>query len=269
MNRQPAVANRFYAGDPKILAADLARLVPTLPDDQKEKAFAVIAPHAGYVYSGAVAGETMSQARIPKHVVLLGPNHHGNGEKAAVMTSGTWQMPLGPVLVSTELASSLAAHCPLLIPDDIAHQNEHSLEVQVPFLHYLQPDVQIAPICLALLPYDQCVTIGKAIAAAIRAFKEDVLLVASTDMTHYESRQAATKKDGMAIRRILALDPAGLYQTVKDSHISMCGIIPTTIALVAAKELGAKRARLVRYSDSGETSGDLNQVVGYAGLIVQ
>lgn len=269
MERQPAVAHQFYAGEPKTLAADLSLLIPNIPEESREKAVAVVCPHAGYVYSGAVAGETIGRVRIPKTVLLLGPNHHGRGARAALAASSAWRMPLGLVPVEARLSSLLTEKCRLLAIDDAAHSHEHSLEVQIPFLQHLRPDVEIVPISLSMLPFDQCEEIGLAIAAAIRDFGEEVLILASTDMTHYESRQMAGQKDGLAISRVLALDPAGLYETVLGSRITMCGIIPTTIALIAAKALGACRANLVRYTDSGAVSGDIRQVVGYAGFVVQ
>jgi len=269
MKRSPAVAGQFYPGDRTTLAKSVAELCgPTIEEKQKHKALAVISPHAGYMYSGRVAGETFSRVVVPEDVIILGPNHHGHGAAVALMDKGAWQMPMGAVKINETLAAELCRVSRLVERDEFAHRYEHSLEVQVPFLQFFQQNLTITPLVISHIPYEDCVEVGRDIAAAVRKYKKPVLIVASTDMTHYESRQAATVKDNLAIERILKLDGAGLYETVLGRRISMCGIMPTTIALSAAKELGAAKVELVRYTDSGETSGDTNQVVGYAGLII-
>lgn len=265
MTRHPVVADRFYPGSPSQLHQTLASLVPAVAG--KKKALAVIAPHAGYVYSGGVAGETFARVEVPETALILGPNHHGAGEPLALGTSD-WQMPLGPVPIERGLAIAVLRNSEIIVEDDIAHVQEHSLEVQVPFLQFLQENLKIVPIVVSHVSYAVCRQAASDLATAIRAFGEPVLIVASTDMTHYESRQSASVKDHLALDRILALDPRGLYETVVGNNISMCGIMPTTIALLTALELGAGKAELVRYTDSGEASGDTEQVVGYAGLVI-
>lgn len=265
--RSAVVADRFYPGSPSALSAYLAQLMPVIPAADKEEALAVISPHAGYVYSGGVAGETMARVRIPDTVIILGPNHHGRGAPLAVGTD-TWRMPLGEVAVDRDLARRILERSTVITEDETAHNAEHSLEVQVPFLQHGNRKVAIVPIVVSHVPYQVCEEAASDLAAAIREHPAPVLLVASTDMTHYESRRDASRKDHLALERIRALDPKGLYETVLGNRISMCGIMPTTIVLLAAKKLGAKRARLVRYTDSGEASGDTDQVVGYAGLII-
>jgi AmmeMemoRadiSam system protein B len=183
------------------------------------------------------------------------------------MDHGAWDMPMGQVPINKELAAHIAQSSLQITVDDVAHRFEHSLEVQVPFLQYLQKNLSIAPIVVSHVSYETCVAVGQGLAEAIGNFGKDVLIVASTDMTHYESRQSASAKDSLALDRIKALDPQGLYNTVVGNRISMCGIMPTTVALIAAQGLGAKNAELIRYTDSGETSGDTSQVVGYAGLL--
>lgn len=266
MRRAPAVADQFYPGDAKTLTHMLTELVPA--GGQRQQATAVVSPHAGYVYSGKVAGETFSRVAIPEDVLILGPNHHGMGAEVALMAEGEWEMPLGTVPINAELARLLLAESGLIEADTLAHRFEHSLEVQVPFLQYLQPRLHLTPLVISHLAFATCQEVGQAIAKAIRAYAKPVLIVASTDMTHYESRASASVKDKKAIERVLALDPTGLYNTVLGNRITMCGIMPTTIALIAAMELGATTAELVRYTDSGETSGDTDQVVGYAGFVV-
>lgn len=266
MRRSPAVAHQFYPGDPATLAKTLKEIIPQ--NATKKQALAVISPHAGYIYSGGVAGETFSRVIIPEDIILLGPNHHGQGATAALMREGIWDMPLGEVAVNEELAGEILGLSDLIEADEPAHRFEHSLEVQVPFLQVLQKNLRIVPLVISHIPFSACEKIGREIAAAIKNYSKPVLMVASSDMTHYESRQSATAKDKLAIEKIETLDPEGLYDTVVSKNITMCGIIPATITLVAALELGAAKAELVRYTDSGEAGGDTAHVVGYAGLVI-
>jgi AmmeMemoRadiSam system protein B len=268
MIRSPAVAGQFYPGSEASLVKTLSSLIPEILPGKTKQALAVISPHAGYIYSGGVAGETIGHVKVPESVIILGPNHTGHGTPVALMDHGAWDMPMGQVPIDKELAAHIAQSSLQITVDDVAHRFEHSLEVQVPFLQYLQKNLSIAPIVVSHVSYETCVAVGQGIAEAIGNFGKDVLIVASTDMTHYESRQSASAKDSLALDRIKALDPQGLYNTVVGNRISMCGIMPTTVALIAAQGLGAKNAELIRYTDSGETSGDTSQVVGYAGLVI-
>jgi AmmeMemoRadiSam system protein B len=202
-------------------------------------------------------------------VVILSPNHTGLGSRAAVMSEGAWQMPAGEVGINSSLSRLIMEQSKYLEEDELAHLREHSLEVQLPFLQYFNPDFQMVPICLAGRDLKFCQDIGLAVARARKEFGQPVLIVASSDMTHYESQRAAKRKDEMAIEKILSLDPPGLLEIVRKESISMCGVIPTTAMLIACKELGAKDARLVKYATSGDVSGDYDQVVGYAGIIVK
>ena len=269
MSRLPAVANMFYPGDKGRLEEQLNTFVrPVL---EPKRVLGAISPHAGYMYSGGVAGAVFSQIRIPDAVVILGPNHRGMGARVALSASGVWDMPLGPVSINEALAKSIlkASVSGVKIKDDPeAHAMEHSIEVQVPFLQFLQPEVSIVPIALSHLAYDVCQEISRALVQGIQDYGKEVLLVASTDMTHYESQESARAKDKLAIDRILGLDPEGLHETVSRHGISMCGVIPTTIVIEACKVLGAGKAELVRYATSGDVTGDNAQVVGYAGFIV-
>lgn len=267
MLRRPAVADQFYPGDPSSLRYMIDGYLKGHPEPQK--ALAAVSPHAGYVYSGKVAGQVLGGVHIPRRVVVLGPNHRGVGAHAAVMSEGHWLTPLGQVDLDADLAALLRQKCGAVEEDSLAHQFEHSLEVQVPFLQVLRPDFLLTPLCLGHLGYDGCQEVGQGLSQAIEAAGEPVLMVASTDMTHYESAEAAKEKDTKAIERILALDPQGLYDTVRGLGITMCGVLPTTVAMIAAKELGASEVELVAYTNSGETSGDYQQVVGYAGLIIK
>jgi len=265
MTRLPVVADKFYPGDPTILRQTLADLVPPVQNAIKGKA--VIVPHAGYVYSGGVAGETYSRVEVPETVIILGPNHHGRGEPVALGTEN-WAMPLGEVHIAVDLAADILKQSGVIVADNEAHQFEHSLEVQVPFLQFLQDKLTIVPIVISHISYSQCLQVALEIVRAVKAYDRPVLMVASTDMTHYESRQSASMKDHLALKNILNLEPQGLYNTVVTNRISMCGIMPTVITLLATMELEAEKVDLIRYTDSGEASGDTNQVVGYAGLVI-
>lgn len=265
--RAPVVANRFYPGNPETLVSSIQAMAPQAAAGEKQEAIAVVSPHAGYVYSGPVAAETIGAVNIPDTVVILGPNHHGRGEPLALGRED-WQMPMGTVPVNDKLAALILDRSAVIREDETAQQYEHSLEVQVPFLQFFNTSVEIVPIVVSHISYETCREAAKDLAGAIKELNEPVLLLASTDMTHYESRQAAGKKDRLALDRIQAMDPQGLYDTVVGNRISMCGIMPTTVVLLAAMELGATKADLVRYTDSGEASGDTSQVVGYAGMIL-
>ena len=265
--RPPVVANRFYPGNDKALRSTIRDMVPDLSGYEKKQAIAVISPHAGYIYSGSVAAETIARVEVPETVVILGPNHHGRGNPLALGVED-WRMPMGDVAVDRELAGKILAISEVITEDEDAQEYEHSLEVQVPFLQFFNPSVKIVPIVVSHVSYPVCRQAAADLAAAVRQSGRPVLLLASTDMTHYESRREAEIKDGLALKEIEAMNPGGLYDTVVNNRISMCGFIPTTIVLLAAMELGAVQADLVRYTDSGEASGDTDQVVGSAGLIV-
>ena len=266
MNRSPAVAGQFYPGT----GDGLSRAVAALTRDVQEKlpAIAVVSPHAGYVYSGAVAGEVFSSVQVPGKVVVFCPNHTGYGEEAAILTRGSWRMPWGDVPVDADLGRRLKEACPLLQEDETAHAHEHSLEVQLPFLHRFRPDFRFVPVALGRLSVADCRALGEAVASVVSTEPERPLIVASSDMSHYEPDEVARKKDRMAIDRFLALDPEGLYKTVRAERITMCGVIPATVALFAALRLGATKALLIKYATSGDVSRDYDQVVGYAGLAV-
>jgi AmmeMemoRadiSam system protein B len=265
MVRRPAVAGSFY---PK-KAEELRSMIKAMVDPRaiKEKARAVVSPHAGFIYSGPVAGAVYSSVVLPERIIILGPSHRGQRSIFGLMDKGSWQTPLGEVPLDPGLAQSLVRHSSLVRVEESAHQDEHSLEVQLPFIQFLSSGFSIVPISVSpVADYGALEELGKALAAAIRESGREVLIVASTDMSHYVSQKTAQQKDSLAIERILALDARGLYQVVLDQNISMCGFQPTTAAILAAEELGACRADLVRYMTSGETSGDFDQVVGYAGL---
>jgi MEMO1 family protein len=264
--RQPAVAGRFYPGDPETLRRDIHQYVSVTGN--KIHAMGCVAPHAGYMYSGHVAGAVYARLDLPQRYIILCPNHTGVGEPLAIMSAGSWRTPLGNVSIDTGLAKALMARFPLLSEDEMAHRAEHALEVQLPFLQELVGDFKFVPITVGTSRFDALSALGIAMADAIENDAERVLIVASSDMNHYEPDARTRVKDKKAIDKILALDPKGLYDTVVKENISMCGFGPAVSMLTAAKRMGAQSAQLIKYATSGDVSGDLDAVVGYAGIAV-
>jgi len=225
-------------------------------------------PHAGIMYSGHVAGAVYGSLELPTHFVILCPNHYGAGAPLAIMSAGVWETPLGDVPIASKLAQELKQACSRLEEDVEAHRFEHSLEVQLPFLQYLLHEFYFVPIAIGLGEYAVLEELGHGIAAAIETAAQPTLVVASSDMNHYESDERTRAKDRKAIDRILALDPKGLLDTIRREDISMCGYGPTIAMLTAAKNLGASQGELVHYATSGDVTGDRAAVVGYAGIII-
>jgi len=265
--RVPAVAGKFYPANRNELEKDIKNHLIS-PLKKKQKAIGIVSPHAGFMYSGDVAGAVYSQVEIPDTVILIGPNHTGRGENISIMTEGNWVMPMGDVCLDEELAQLICEETPIAISNSLAHEGEHSLETQLPFLQYFKKNVKIVPICLKKINYSQCKNLSNAIVKSVERIKNSVLIVASSDMTHFESHDVATMKDKKALTKIENRDPLGLHETVQQEKISMCGVNPVTIMLLCAEKLGAKRAELIKYMTSGETNGDKAHVVGYAGVIV-
>lgn len=268
MIREPAVAGRFYPAD----AGDLARQVDTLLAERARSGAAArgcIVPHAGYMYSGPVAGAVYGSLAMPPRIILLGPRHFPQGEPLAILSEGTWRTPLGDAAIDTPLASALKDAFPRLREDAVAHRSEHSLEVQIPFLQRSIGNFSFVPIVIGTDRYGVLEELGHAVAQVAAAQKEAVLMIASSDMNHYESDEITRVKDKKAIDRILKLDPRGLYDTVRRESISMCGYAAVVALLIAAQPLGVERAELLSYATSGDVNGDRNEVVGYAGIILQ
>lgn len=267
--RPAAVAGQFYPSSKHSLIAQIEAFIDK--NAKKQEAIACMLPHAGYMYSGKVAAETVSRINLKDKIVLLGPNHTGLGEPFSIMTQGLWQTPLGELKIDSELANKILKGSKYLEEDASAHAYEHSLEVELPFLQYFKDNFEIVPIVALSENLAVLKEIGKDIAATIikePEIKNSTLLVASSDMTHYEPQSVAQKKDKIAIEAILELDEDKLMEKIQQLNISMCGYAPVIIMLVAAKSLGAKTAELVKYQTSGEVTGDFNAVVGYAGIVV-
>lgn len=235
----------------------------------KEKVIGAMGPHAGWIYSGRGAGILYSRIQIPETVVVMCPNHRGVGAEVGIMVEGSWSLPTGEIKLEPELARRLMAESRLVEDDPRSHAYEHSLEVHLPFLQYFRPDFRLVPLSLGRVSWEECEELGRALAAAVVAFGKEVLVVASSDMTHFESASAAKQKDQLALDRMIALDPQGLYRTVMQKRISMCGVIPATIMLVYALARGAKSAELIDYRNSGDVTGDHSEVVAYASVIVK
>ena len=265
--RLPAVAGSFYDARPDRLEGDVRSYLPAGPPTAP--AFGAIVPHAGYMYSGPVAGAVFARLQIPSTCVILCPNHTGRGAPAALDPADAWRTPLGDVPVDRRLAERLLALAPSLEQDAGAHLREHSIEVQLPFLQILRGDVAIVPVCLGSPSLALCREVGEALAALCAEETDPPLILASSDMNHYESRVDGRRKDDLALTRISALDPEGLFRVVLTESISMCGLLPATALLFAARTAGASRARVVARRDSGDETGDLASVVGYAGVVVE
>jgi hypothetical protein len=266
MHRAAAVAGQFYPGRKEELSKQVSDYLQR--EEQPKPAIGIMVPHAGYVYSGAIAGETFSQVQVPDRVVLLGPNHTGYGAVEAVYPAGSWETPLGDIAIDDRLAEQIVSGCGEAVIDELAHRYEHSLEVQVPFIQMCAPQARLVPICLGHVPLDSLLDFGRSLGRLLARQEVSTLLVASSDMTHFEPAEVAREKDLRAIDRVLDLDPEGLYRLVAAERISMCGVVPTVVMLAAARELGAQKGILVRYGNSGETTGDNAEVVGYAGVVI-
>jgi AmmeMemoRadiSam system protein B len=264
--RLPAVAGSFYPEKPETLRGELDALIPAA---KKERALALIAPHAGYAYSGRVAGAAFGRVEVPRDVVILCFNHHGAGSDFAVWPEGFWRTPLGDAAVNAELARAIKdAFLPADF-DEAGHQDEHSGEVQVPFLQRLRPDVRIAPVALSIGHDDRSIAQLRAFGKALAGVPGDFLVVSSTDLNHYEDQKTTVEKDEAAIRAIEALDEAALVREVRSREISMCGFAPTLATIAYARAKGATKATTVAHATSGDVSGDYDRVVGYVGMVIR
>lgn len=265
MIRRPAVAGSFYPGSKAALEKELAEYIEI--SENKRNVLGLISPHAGYVYSGGCAGKGFGLVDIPGTVIILGVNHRGMGHPFAVDGNDYWNTPLGDVMLDKELRARIVGESKIFAVDSVAGSHEHSLEVQVPFIQYLNPDTKILPITVSSLDLRDLTIAGKELGEIVKD-NRDLLLLASTDMTHFLDAETAKIQDNKAIDKILALDPKGLFDTVVEKDISMCGMAPTVIMLYAALEAGAGAVETLCYTNSGEASGDYDRVVAYYSAIV-
>ena len=275
--RRPTQAGAFYAGSQQSLREQIESCfrhelgpgsLPTVADKKLQNIVGLVCPHAGYMYSGPVAAHGyyhLAQDGKPDIVVILGPNHTGNGSALAAMREGAWRTPLGDVEIDTATADLITHASSIIDVDDSAHAFEHSVEVQLPFLQYLYgSSFKFVPICFLMQDLESSREVGSALAKAL--IGKNAVIIASTDMTHYEPQRSTEKKDKAAIEAVLKLDEQQLYSTVEGFNISMCGPGPTTALVAAAKALGAKKAELLCYKTSGDITGDYSAVVGYASI---
>lgn len=269
--RHPAVAGRFYTADPVELREQLSGMLAGV-SAAPTKAVGGIVPHAGLVYSGECAAQVFGRIEIPAIVVILAPNHTGRWEHsggAAAWDKGRWETPLGDLEVAGDFLSRVEAECGLVRHDPAAHLSEHAVEVELPFLKLLAPDVQIAPIVLAWDDWDRCRSLATALATVVSRSADAVLLLASSDMTHFESSKVARQRDRSALDAVEALDGEQLLATCQKENVTMCGRAPSATVVEAARQLGATRADLVDYRHSGLVTGDDSNVVAYAGVVIR
>jgi AmmeMemoRadiSam system protein B len=267
MLRLPAVAGQFYPAKPDALTALVEKCIQDEQPRAKAKARACLVPHAGLVYSGAVAGAVFARIVLPKKILLLGVRHYPQGADQAILSEGAFRTPLGDVPIDTHLALELRKECPPLQEDAVAHKQEHSLEVELPFLQVLAPGFCFVPIAIGTLAFSALAETGEGIARVLAKSGDDILMVTSSDMNHYEDDSTTRLKDQQAIDQLLQLDAEGLLRTCRHHRISMCGLGPAIVMLTALQKLGAKTAQLVRHATSGDINGDRSAVVGYAGLV--
>jgi len=270
ITRPPAVAGMFYEASPDRLRAQVAACFAANERAHEKRRFiGAVVPHAGLMYSGHVAAALYDAVELPRRYIILCPNHTGAGHFAAINRQGSWRTPLGDAPIDETLAAALMHESKLLADDTKAHAREHSLEVQLPFLQQLLGnDFTFVPICLGMPRYELCEEIGAAIAKVIKASDERVAILASSDLNHYENQTETLRKDELAIDQIVELNPRELWNVVDEEGISMCGYIPTTTMLIAALQLGAKSAGLMKHATSGDVNGDYSAVVGYASILI-
>lgn len=264
--RKAAVSGQFYPSDGDELTAFIEAVMSCGTGGKRDVMGAVV-PHAGYIYSGRTAGAVYSSLFIPEEVVLLGPTHRGSPRPASLWCEGEWETPLGDVTISEALAESILNASDVFCCHPGDHSDEHSIEVQLPFLLYARPQVKIVPITISADSLEAALIIGKGIAEGVARFGKNVLILASSDMNHYEPDEITRRKDHRAIACMEKLDPEALLRTVEEHRISMCGSVPSAAMMTAVRQSGASRGELIDYSTSGDTEPNHPWVVGYAGMV--
>lgn len=268
--RPPAVAGQFYPDDPVELTGLVRGFLRDVPAESRSVRGAMV-PHAGLIYSGACVAQVVGRLRLPPVVVILAPNHTGAGEpgRASLWTKGAFGTPLGQVPIAETLARRLVSASELVVDDRRAHRHEHAIEVELPFLQLLGAGTSIVPLVLAWDDWPSSRQLAQGLAALIAAWPEKVLLLASSDMTHYEPADVAARKDAVALGHIERLNGEELLQACRASHITMCGRAPAAVVIEASRLLGGTSATVVDYRHSGLVNGDNERVVGYAGVLVE
>lgn len=281
MIRRPAVAGYFYESNPDSLKERIewsflheigpGKLPPALGSERRIRG--LIVPHAGYVFSGPVAAHAfyhLAQDGIPSTIILFCPNHTGYGSALSTMTRGSWETPLGQIPLDQEFAEELVNESQLIDDDPLAHQQEHSCEVQLPFLQYIAPNepFQIVPITMGLQDLETASEVGGDVARTAQKLDRDVLLVASTDLTHYQPADVAREGDSQVLAAIQEMDEQLLIKRIQEFQVTMCGYGPVISTLHGSRLLGAQEVRILKYATSGDTGGDQSSVVGYASAII-
>ena len=277
--RKPAVAGSFYDGDSKSLNIQIENCfshkigpgeIPLISPKGQNNIVGLISPHAGYIYSGPVAANGFYKIALdgkPGTIIILGPNHRGFGEEVSIMAEGKWKTPLGELEINTDIAEDILRNSKIIKNDKKAHQYEHSIEVQLPFIQYIfGNNIKFVPICMTRQDINTDIEIARSICSS--AVDKNILIIASSDFTHYETQEYAENVDKQAINAILEFNPKKLYDMIYHQNLTMCGPGPITVMLLACETLGAKKAELLKYATSGDVSGMYDQVVGYASLIV-
>jgi len=275
--RRPSVAGAFYEGKTESLKTQIEgcflhdfgpKEIPKVAEAGPRKILGLVCPHAGYMFSGPVAANAYYRLALdgkPKVAVIFGPNHTGHGSPLATMTEGIWRTPLGDVDIDDETANRIVHEARIVDIDESAHRFEHSIEVQLPFLQYLYgTDFKLVPICFLMQDLPSAREIGQAVAKAL--IDKNAVIIASSDMTHYEPQETAAKKDKLALEAVESMDENRFYSIIEKYNISACGYGPIVAAITAAKSLGAKEAKTLCYKTSGDIIGDYSGVVGYAAV---
>jgi AmmeMemoRadiSam system protein B len=275
--RLPCQAGAFYEARSDSLKKQIASCflhelgpgkLPKVAEAGPRKVVGLICPHAGYMFSGPVAAHAYYELALdgkPDIVVAFGPNHTGYGSALAVMSEGLWRTPLGDVEVDTETATEIVREARIIDIDESAHRLEHSIEVQLPFLQYLYgSNFKIVPICFLMQDLASAIEVGEAVAKTLG--KKNAVIIASSDMTHYESQERAMKNDLLALKAIEAMDEGKFYSAIETHGITACGYGPIVALMKAANMMGAKEAKLLCYKTSGDVIGDYSSVVGYAAV---
>ena len=270
MIRKAVVAGQFYPGSKNSLLKEVERLVDKKQGCGKVDAMGVFSPHAGYIYSGPVAGKVFSAIKPKSTYVIMGPSHTGLGAPFAISPSDLWRTPLGEVKTDRALADEILRNSKYVTYDELPHAHEHSIEVQLPFLQFIQKGFKFVPMVISYGTIDVYREVGRSLAKSLKVLnmEKDVTIIASSDMTHYEPQESAKRKDSIAIKAMLELNEEELTREVSEFDISMCGYAPAIVMLTAVKELGAKSASLLKYMTSGDITGDYSSVVGYAGIVI-
>ena len=278
--RKPAVAGSFYAGDSKSLNIQIENCflhkigpgeIPLVNPKRQNNIIGLISPHAGYIYSGPIAAHGFYKIALdgkPDTIIILGPNHRGFGADVSIMAEGKWKTPLGELEIDKTLAEKILKNSKIIKMDRKAHQFEHSIEVQLPFIQYIfGTNIKIIPICMTRQDIDTDIEIAKSICSSV--VDKNILIIASSDFTHYEPQKYAENVDKQAINAILEFNPKKLYDIIYRQNLTMCGPGPITVMLIVCETLGAKKAELLKYATSGDVSGMYDQVVGYASIIIR